>query len=339
MEVSQSRRSKSILLVLFIILILSMLVAMSVGRYQVPIKKILLVLESRIFGTPLKVEERIATVILNVRLPRIIAGFLVGAGLAVSGAAFQAIFKNPLVSSQILGVASGAGFGAAIAILLSESLVLVQISSFFFGLLSVFMTYMLSRVRKKAPILMLVLSGIVVSSLFSALTSMTKYIADPLNKMPAITFWLLGSLNHIAKKDLYVLGPIMLAAMATIFILRWRINLLTMGDEEARSMGVRSERLKGIIIICATLITAASVCLCGIIGWIGLVIPHLGRLLVGPDNRNLIPVSVLVGGSFLIIVDCIARTASSSEIPIGVLTAIIGAPLFAILLRRNRREL
>jgi len=339
MEVSQSRRSKSILIALFILLILSMLVAMSVGRYQVPIKKILLVLESRIFGTPLKVEERIATVILNVRLPRIIAGFLVGAGLAVSGAAFQAIFKNPLVSSQILGVASGAGFGAAIAILLSESLVLVQISSFFFGLLSVFMTYMLSRVRKKAPILMLVLSGIVVSSLFSALTSMTKYIADPLNKMPAITFWLLGSLNHIAKKDLYVLGPIMLAAMATIFILRWRINLLTMGDEEARSMGVRSERLKGIIIICATLITAASVCLCGIIGWIGLVIPHLGRLLVGPDNRNLIPVSVLVGGSFLIIVDCIARTASSSEIPIGVLTAIIGAPLFAILLRRNRREL
>lgn len=309
---------------------------MSVGRFPVPFGDILSVAGKRILALPSEVPGPVESVIVDVRLPRIVAGLLVGAGLAVSGAAFQAIFRNPLVSSQILGVSSGAGFGAALAILLSESLLVVEVSSFALGLVAVVLTYLLSRVRKRAPILFLVLSGIVVASLFSSLTSMVKYLADPMNKMPAITFWLLGSLNHVSARELRILGPIMAAAIAVIWLLRWRINVLTMGEEEARAMGVHTERLKGIIIVCSTVVTAASVSLCGIIGWIGLVIPHIGRLLVGPDNRRLIPVSILVGGGFLVAVDTVARSAASAEIPIGVLTAIIGAPLFAILLRRSR---
>ena len=309
---------------------------MSVGRFPVPFGDILSVAGKRILALPSEVPGPVESVIVDVRLPRIVAGLLVGAGLAVSGAAFQAIFRNPLVSSQILGVSSGAGFGAALAILLSESLLVVEVSSFALGLVAVVLTYLLSRVRKRAPILFLVLSGIVVASLFSSLTSMVKYLADPMNKMPAITFWLLGSLNHVSVRELRVVGPIMVAAITVIWLLRWRINVLTMGEEEARAMGVHTERLKGIIIVCSTVVTAASVSLCGIIGWIGLVIPHIGRLLVGPDNRRLIPVSILVGGGFLVAVDTVARSAASAEIPIGVLTAIIGAPLFAILLRRSR---
>lgn len=324
-------------LILIIIAALSVIVTLGIGRYPVPPLDVVRVLGARLIGQESPVAGRVESVILVVRLPRVIAGFIVGAGLAVSGAAFQAIFKNPLVSSQILGVASGAGFGAAIAILLAESLILIQVSSFVFGLLAVFLTYMLSRMRKRTSILMLVLSGIVISSLFSALTSMTKYVADPMNKMPAITFWLLGSLNHVSARQLYVLGPIMAASMGLIFVLRWRINVLTMGDEEARSMGIDTEKLKAVIIVCATLITAASVCICGIIGWIGLVIPHIGRLLVGPDNRRLIPAAILLGGAFLILVDATARSVSSSELPIGILTSVIGAPIFALLLRKSRR--
>ncbi|WP_243670391.1 iron ABC transporter permease [Methanoculleus chikugoensis] len=312
------------------------------GRYMLPPETVIAVILSSVF--PIEATwggATAASAVVNVRIPpRIIAGLLVGAGLAVSGgASFQGgMFRNPLVSSQILGVASGAGFGAAIGILLSDSLVLVQILSFVFGLLAVGgMAYGLSRVRSTTPILMLVLSGIVIASLFSALTSMVKYVADPMNKMPAIVFWLLGSLNHVSAPDLMVLGPIVAVSIGGLLAVRWRINVLTMGDEEARALGgVNTERLKVVIILLSTVITAAAVCMSGIIGWIGLVIPHMGRMLVGPDNRYLLPVSVLLGGSFLIVVDTIARTAAPAEIPIGILTAVIGgAPIFAILLRRN----
>jgi iron complex transport system permease protein len=309
--------------------------ALMLGRYMVPPETVIAVILSSVFPIEETWTATTACAVTAVRIPRIIAGLLVGAGLAVSGASFQGMFRNPLVSSQILGVASGAGFGAAIGILLSDSLVLVQILSFVFGLLAVGMTYGISRVRSTTPILMLVLSGIVVGSLFSALTSMTKYVADPMNKMPAIVFWLLGSLNHVSTQDLLVLGPIIVVSIGGLLAVRWRINVLTMGDEEARALGVNTERLKFVIILLSTVITAATVCMSGIIGWIGLVIPHMGRMLVGPDNRYLLPVSVLLGGAFLIAVDTVARTATSAEIPIGILTAVIGAPLFAMLLRRN----
>lgn len=275
------------------------------------------------------------SVIMDVRFPRIMAGVLVGAGLSISGAAFQGVFRNPLVSPHILGVASGAGFGAALAILLFESIVCIQGFSFAFGLIAVGMTYAISRTYRITPVLMMVLSGIVVGSLFSALTSFLKYIADPLNKMPAIVFWLLGSLNHVSNRDLAIAAPVSAVFMTVLLSVRWRINLLSMGEDDAKTLGVNTEGLKGLIIVSATILTASAVSISGIIGWIGIVIPHMGRLLVGPDHTHLLPASAIIGASYLVLVDTIARTALVTEIPIGILTAIIGAPIFALLLKRN----
>lgn len=277
------------------------------------------------------------SVVIDVRLPRIIAGLLVGAALSISGASFQGVFQNPLVSPHILGVASGAGFGAALAILLFDSLWMIHLVSFLFGLASVGMTYALSRVYKMTPVLMLVLSGIVVGSLFSALTSFLKYIADPMNKMPAIVFWLLGSLNHVSTRDLLITAPVLVACIMVLLLVRWRINLLAMGEEDAKSLGVNTEVLKVVIIVSATIATASAVCISGIIGWIGIMIPHIGRLIVGPDHKYLLPISMVIGAAYLVAVDTIARTALVTEIPIGILTAILGAPVFAFLLRKSQK--
>lgn len=278
------------------------------------------------------------SVVMDVRLPRIMAGVLVGAALSISGASFQGVFQNPLVSPHILGVAAGAGFGAGLAILLFDNLLIIHLTSFLFGLASVGMTYALSRVYKTTSILMLVLSGIVVGSLFSALTSFLKYIADPMNKMPAIVFWLLGSLNHVSARDLLITAPIFAGCITALLMVRWQINLLAMGEEDAKSLGVNTERLKTLIIIAATIATASAVCISGIIGWIGIMIPHIGRLIVGPDHKYLLPISMLIGAAYLVTVDTIARTALVTEIPIGILTAIFGAPVFALLLRKTQRS-
>ena len=198
------------------------------------------------------------------------------------------------------------------------------------------MTYGLSRVYRTTPVLMLVLSGIIVGSLFSAATSLIKYIADPVNEMPSIVFWLLGSLNNASNRDMAVVGPIIVIGISVLLLIRWRINLLAMGEEDARALGVDTGRIRATVILCATMISAAAVSIGGIIGWIGLVIPHIGRILAGPDNKVLLPVTVLVGASYLVAVDTIARTAMEMEIPIGILTALVGAPIFAYLLRKNR---
>ena len=310
--------------------------SLALGRIEVPPVVILKILLSKILPITQTWSDTIDSVIMDVRLPRIMAGVLVGAGLSISGASFQGVFRNPLVSPHILGVASGAGFGAALAILLFNKILFTQLLSFVFGLAAVGATYSLSRVYKMTPVLMMVLSGIVVGSLFSALTSFMKYIADPMNKMPAIVFWLLGSLNHVTGKDLWVVGPVFVLCIGLLMAVRWRINLLAMGEEDARALGVNTEQLKLIIIISATVITASSVCISGIIGWIGIVIPHIGRLLVGPDHKHLLPASTFVGAAYLVAVDTLARTLLDTEIPIGILTAIIGAPVFAYLLRKNK---
>jgi iron complex transport system permease protein len=294
------------------------------------------ILTSRLLPMQPDWPATLESVIMDVRLPRLLAGLLIGAGLSISGAAFQGLFRNPLVSPHILGVSAGAGFGAALAILFFGNIFMVQLLSFCFGLIAVWMTYALSRIYRSTPVLMLVLAGIIVGALFSAATSLLKYIADPVNQMPSIVFWLLGSLNNASNKDIAVVGPIMLAGTASLYLIRWRINLLTMGEEDARSLGVDTARIRGVIIVSATFISAAAVCISGIIGWVGLVIPHIGRLLVGADNKHLLPVATLIGAIYLVSVDTIARTAMETEIPIGILTAIVGAPVFAYLLRKNR---
>jgi len=323
----------------FFLAILLVVVAMSslmLGQMRIPPGKIVRILASRFFPMEPTWTLTLESVLFDVRLPRLLAGILVGAGLSVSGAAFQGLFRNPLVSPHILGVSAGAGLGAALAILFFGNIVAVQVLSFVFGLLAVMMTYGLSRVYKTTPVLMLVLSGIIIGALFSAATSLLKYIADPVNNMPSIVFWLLGSLNNASNKDMIIVGPIIIVGIVILLLIRWRINLLAMGEEDARALGVDTGRIRATIIICATMISAASVSIGGIIGWIGLVIPHIGRILVGPDNKRLLPVATLIGASYLVAVDTIARTAMETEIPIGILTAMVGAPIFAYLLRKNR---
>lgn len=275
------------------------------------------------------------SVIYQIRLPRVIAALLVGAGLSLAGAAYQGLFKNPLVSPDILGVASGAGFGAALAILLSWNMMMIQLSAFSFGILAVTITYLLSRFYRTTPTLILVLSGIIVAAFFTALISLTKYVADPYEKLPAITFWLMGSLAAVRYSDIIMVVPLFLVATIVLLLIRWRINLLAVGDDEARALGVDTKRMAQVIILCSTLITASAVCIAGIIGWVGLVVPHLGRMLVGPDYRKLLPVCLLLGACYMLIIDDIARILTSAEIPLGILTAIIGAPFFAYLLSRR----
>jgi iron complex transport system permease protein len=287
------------------------------------------ILASRVITLQADWPATLESVVIDVRLPRLLAGLLIGAGLSISGASFQGLFRNPLVSPHILGVSAGAGFGAALGILFFGNVLMIQVLSFIFGLFAVFLTYALSRTYRSTPVLMLVLAGIIIGALFSAATSLLKYIADPVNQMPSIVFWLLGSLNNASNNDIAVVGPIIVTGVVILYLIRWRINLLTMGEEDARALGVNTNQIRTIIIICATFISASAVCISGIIGWVGLVIPHIGRILVGADNKHLLPVSALIGAIYLVAVDLIARTAIETELPIGILTAMIGAPIFA----------
>ena len=321
-------------LFLGLLLLASMILALIAGRIELTSWQVMRILLSKVLPIPVTWPATLEAVVLDVRLPRMLAGVLIGGGLSIAGAAFQGIFRNPLVSPHILGVSAGAGFGAALAILWAGQIWIIQLSSFSFALLAVGMTYALSRIYRTTPLLFLVLAGIITGSLFTALTSLLKFIADPINQMPSIVFWLMGSLNNVSNRDLSIAGTLIAAGIAALCMVRWRINVLTMGEETAQALGINTARLNLIIIVSATIISAAAVCISGVIGWIGLVIPHIGRLLVGPDYRRLIPVSGLVGASFLVLVDTAARTLSPSEIPIGIITALAGAPIFAVLLRK-----
>ena len=276
------------------------------------------------------------TVVFRIRLPRVIAAMLVGAGLSLAGASFQGLFRNPLVSPDILGVAAGAGFGAALGILVSGNPWVIQVSAFAFGIVAVAVTYGIGRVYHNSSTLILVLAGIIVGSLFSALLSLAKYVADPYDTLPAIIFWLMGSLSSVSNTDIIAVAPPILLGSLCLYLIRWRINLLSLGEEEAQALGLDTKRMTVVLIVASTIITASAVCISGIIGWVGLVVPHIGRMLVGPDFRNLVPVSAILGASFLLVVDDIARTLTATEIPLGILTALVGAPFFAYLLTQKK---
>ncbi len=278
------------------------------------------------------------SVVWNLRLPRTLLNCFVGAGLAVAGAAFQGIFRNPLVSPDVLGVSSGAAFGAAFGILLSGIDHLATVMALLFGIVSVFMTYTLSKLRGESSTLSLVLSGMIISAVFSALISLIKYVADPYDKLPAITYWLMGSFASASYSNLQLVGVPIFLGTIVLLLLRWRINILSLGDEDAYSLGVNPVKTRRVIIIMATLITASCVTVTGVIGWVGLVIPHICRMLIGVDHMNLLPVSCVVGAAFMIIVDLIARTVTAAEIPIGILTALVGAPFFALLFKRAKGD-
>lgn len=278
------------------------------------------------------------TVIWEVRFPRSLVAILVGSGLAVSGTTFQGTFRNPLVSESILGVSAGAGVGAALGILLDQNSYVIQLFAFGFGMLAVAITFMISRMYRSNPTLVLVLSGAIVGALFSAVTSLFKYVADPYTKLPDIVFWLMGSFARASMKDVYITAPVLLISMSVLYLIRWRLNVLSMGDEEAKALGIDTRRLRALVILCATLITASAVCISGLVGWVGLVIPHIGRMLVGPDHRRLMAASILIGGSYMLLVDIICRNLTSGEIPVSIVTSIIGAPIFLYLLKKSRES-
>ncbi len=334
-----ARREKLLLSLLFLAPLAGIFASLFIGRYPLSAGTIAAVLLSRLpgqAGLAAGINPIYQTVVWDVRLPRALLAALVGGSLAVSGTAFQGLFRNPLVSSGILGVSSGAGFGAALAILLSGAALPVYLSSFGFAVLAVWLSYLIGRVYRSTPTITLVLGGVIVSSIFSALLSLAKYVADPYQKLPAIVFWLMGSLAGARYQDLLIGGVPMLVGMAGLFLVRWRINVLAMGEKEARALGVDTTVTRGIVITAATLATAGAVCVSGVIGWIGLVIPHIGRMLSGNDNRTLVPVSIALGASFLLGVDGIGRMISGGEIPAGIITALIGGPFFVYLLKRTK---
>jgi len=330
-------RKIAINLLLVLAPIILCIASLSIGRYQISTQEVIRVLISPVFpDAAADITEIAKQLILRVRLPRVLAALLIGASFGSTGTAFQAIFKNPLVDSNILGVTSGAGFGAALALLFLFNNWQVQGLAFVFGLVAVFLSFLGSRLYKTAPILVLTLMGILVGTLFSSLTSLLKYIADPLDTLPAITFWLLGSLASVTWARITLLAIITLLGVIFFILIRWQLNILSLGDKEAASLGIDPVKMKFIIIVVATLMTASAVSTSGVIGWVGLVIPHLGRLLVGPNHKRLLPVSISLGVSFMIVLDSIARALLPGEIPLGVLTGIMGVPLLILLLRRSR---
>ncbi|MCR4443361.1 MAG: iron ABC transporter permease [Peptococcaceae bacterium] len=317
--------------------LLVFLFSFPLGRYPISSGQLLTILVAKVFPIAPTWPSTLETVVFHVRLPRMLAAMLVGAALATAGAAYQGMFKNPLVSPDILGASAGASFGAALAIHLSMGLVGIQISSFLFGLLAVGLTCMLSSRIRHDQVLILVLAGILMGTLFSSGTALLKYIADPYDKLPAITFWLMGSLAAIAPRDVWTAMVPILIGMLPLYLLRWRLNVLSLGEEEACSLGLDTGRLRLIVIFCSTLITAASVAISGMIGWVGLIIPHLARMFVGPNYRELLPAAMLIGSAYLMLVDDLARVLTSVEIPLGILTSIIGAPFFLYILLNARR--
>ena len=303
------------------------------GRYQVSLADTVRVLMAGPDSTAFPAVVR--SVVFKIRLPRIILALSVGAGLSVAGAAFQSLFTNPLATPDTLGVASGASFGAALAMLLHGNLITVQLVALLFGLLACAITYSIGRKQGRTSVVMIVLAGMVMSALFQAFVSLVKYVADPQDELPAITYWLMGSLSGANFHTLALGLPCIIIGSLVIFALRWRLNILSLQEDEARSMGVNITLLRLAVIIASSMITASAVSMCGSVGWVGLLVPHVARMLSGSDNRHVVPVSLSLGAVFLLVIDTFARAASASEIPISILTAVIGAPFFVLLLKKT----
>ncbi|AVP69137.1 FecCD family ABC transporter permease [Prescottella equi] len=314
------------------------LISLSVGRYTVPVNEVARILINEVISLPRTWTDAESNVVLGVRLPRVLLGMLVGGGLALGGAALQAAFRNPLVSPQILGVSSGASFGGVLALMFGLGSTFLVGGAFLFGLAALGMVLLIGRSRAGGAILMIVLGGVVTSAFFSALVSFITYVADPYTTLPSIVFWLMGSLATADMAKVLVAAVPILAGSAVIIGLRWRINILSLGDDDAASLGVNPGRLRALLLTMVALMTAGAVAVAGVIGWVGLVVPHIARLWVGPDHRISMPTTFVLGAAYLTIIDTLSRTVSSGEIPLGILTAIIGAPVFVLLLRNSRRQ-
>lgn len=319
------------------LLLLAAVASLGIGRYDIPFGRVVSILWSPLCQPDVPVTPTEANVVFTVRMPRILLALLAGAGLALSGTTLQGVFRNPLVGPQVMGVSSGAAFGGTLAILLGFAHYGLLASAFVFGLSALVLVYGLNGIVARRNILALVLAGVVVTGFFGALVSLTQYLADTEDKLPAMVFWLLGSFATANWEKLFLIaGPVLTGAILLLG-LRWRINLLSIGDEEARALGVNVEPLCWTVLVLVSVIVAAQVAVSGIIGWVGLVVPHMARMLVGADHRVTMPVSLMLGGLYLLVIDTVARTATSTEIPLGILTALIGTPVFALVLRQTQR--
>lgn len=315
------------------------LFSFSIGRYGVPVSEVVRILLSRVFPIRQTWTQEMQTVVIQIRLPRIVMACLVGCSLSAAGASYQGVFQNPMASPDILGASSGAAFGAALAILLGASSRMITLAAFVSSLVTVTAVFLIAQRAPGLRVVNLILAGIMVGSLFTAGTSYIKLVADPTNQLPEITYWMMGSLSGSKLKQVSFVVVPMAIGLVPLILLRWQVNILTLGDEEAHTLGVNTNRLRLFVILCATLITAASVSVSGMIGWVGLVIPHLGRKLVGSNYRYLLPASMIAGAAFLLIVDNVSRNLLAVEIPIGILTAFVGAPFFIYLISKREKTL
>lgn len=336
-------QKKKLFLFVFILLIASVLFAFWIGQYPISFQEYIHVLlywlgieqSIHIYET----SKSISMILQEIRLPRLFAAIVVGASLSVSGVVFQGIFVNPLVSPGILGVLSGASFGAALGMLFGESLVVIQIIAFLFGFIAVFFALMIGKTYGSGrSLLMLVLGGVISSSLFSALLSLIKYMADPYNTLPSIVYWLMGSLSAVSLTSVGLIFPWVLLSIIILIFLGKHLNLMSLGEDDAFALGVDVKKYRFIMILLATLLSTLSVMLAGIIGWVGLVIPHIARFLIGSNHNALIPFSAILGATFLVIVDTLSRTISQTEIPLGIITSLIGIPIFILVLRHNFKK-
>ncbi|TCK69566.1 iron complex transport system permease protein [Lonepinella koalarum] len=311
-------------------MLLGILIALSMGRMHIPLEN---VMNTLLGNNPNEVENN---VILILRLPRILTALLVGAGLAIAGVTYQGVFKNPLVSPDILGVSGGACIGASVAILLGLGSFSIQILAFIGGVVAVSLTMLVPLLMRRDSMIILVLAGIIVGGFMGASLGLIKYLADPETQLADIVYWSMGSLTKSNFKNLTAFSPVMIITALVLLLLRWRINLLSLGEQQAKLIGVNIKMERNVMILCSTLLTASAVCLSGTIGWIGLVIPHLARLLIGDDNIKTLPLAALIGAIFLLLIDTLARNLYTEEIPLGILTGFIGAPFFAWVLVKQR---
>lgn len=329
-------RNRTVLTALLLILVALAVLSIGMGRVSIPPDRVLAILASRLFPIEPYWSSSEELIVLNVRLPRICAAILVGAALAAAGAAYQNLFRNPIVSPDILGVSAGAGFGASLAVMLNLGAIGIQASAFATGLLAVALCFTIGQAINRHSLIVLVLVGVVIAAFFQAMISVLKIVADPIDVLPVITFWLLGGLNKITPGDLPMVAGVVGVSLAMLYALRWQVNVMSIGEEEARNLGVNVGLIRTLLVLAATLMTAAAVSIAGIVGWVGLVVPHMARMLAGPSFERMFPVVVVSGALFVLLVDNFARAASSMEIPLGIVTAVIGAPLFIALLLRAR---
>ena len=332
--IKKGRFTPLAVILMFVLPVVIGLGCICVGRMEIPISDVFKTIGAIFTGQETDVQNY--SIIVNLRLPRILMAIIVGAGLTCAGNTFQSLFSNPLATPDILGVTSGTCVGAILAIILSCGILGTQLIALAFGLVSVLFTIKIAGRNKNGSMIYLVLAGVIASSLFNAIGSLLKYTADPQDKLPEITYWLMGSFTSATYQKLLIGSPLIIVGIVIIYLLRWRLNILALSEDEAKASGIDLKKTRMIFILASTLITASAVSMCGQIGWIGLLIPHCARMLVGSNNRYVVPLSISLGASFMILIDTLSRSLTVIELPLSILTAIIGAPVFILLLNRSK---